>query len=408
MLDNPSKNIWEIESQFKCPIVGAMLTVEKHKQILKKCGYDVNKMKPYEFHQQLMSRLHGRNNVSVKVNNFIRSQAAKHMKKIDGLEEKQIRILWKEQLENGHAGPMMYAIIAHKSTGSELLQDIYGEIHMQAHANMKEIFNVRKKGLIMNEALAMEKKKVISKNQKIKILMDAKKADARKNSLLEAENRSLVQLVSRIKNTQEKVNHGKSLSSHEQKIADLNAKLLSSENQLRIKERGKRALQIQLFESKDENRFLKEGFQALSENFASLPPLNCTEGSNCSDCFGESCPQYQLCAKRVFMIGGITKMKSFYKDIVENAGGKFDYHDGYLKNGHTNLEARVKRCDVVLCPVNCNSHNACLKVKKFCNRYQKPLKFLGSSSLSAVSRAIFLPQDRSGIGLDTQSVQPSH
>ena len=135
-------NIWEIESQFKCPIVGAMLTTEKHKQILEKCGYAISRLKPYEYHQLIMSKLHAQNNVSTKVNNFIRNQAAKQMKKIAGIGEEQIRTLWAQHLEQGHAGPMMYAIISHQDTGPELLLDIIGEVHMQAHANMNEIFKI--------------------------------------------------------------------------------------------------------------------------------------------------------------------------------------------------------------------------------------------------------------------------
>lgn len=394
-------NIWEIEPQFKCPIVGAMLTVEKHKQILEKCGYAVSRSKPYEFHQLIMSKLHEQNNVSTKVNNFIRNQAAKQMKKIAGLGEEQIRTLWAQNLKKNHAGPMMYAIISHEDTGPELLLDIIGEVHMQAHANMNEIFTVRKQQLLMADALSAEKKKSASKIQDIRILMTAKKSDARIISQLRSENRSLSRQVSETKTTPQII------QTYEREIADLKDLLFQGENQLREKEREKRALQIQLFESKDENKFLKEGLLALSEN----SPLSLPK--DCSNCSPENCPQYQLCAQRVFMIGGITKMKSFYKDMVENAGGKFDYHDGYLKSGHANLEARVKRCDVVLCPVNCNSHNACLAVKKLCNRYQKPLKILNSSSLSAVSQAIFLSQDRSAHNLsggviETQTMRSSN
>jgi len=59
MPDKLSKfmNIWEVEPHFKCPVVGAILSVEKHKTILKKCGYDVKKLKPYEYHQQIMAKL---------------------------------------------------------------------------------------------------------------------------------------------------------------------------------------------------------------------------------------------------------------------------------------------------------------------------------------------------------------
>ena len=60
-----------------------------------------------------------------------------------------------------------------------------------------------------------------------------------------------------------------------------------------------------------------------------------------------------------------------------------------MKNSSDNMEARVKRCDIVICPVNCNSHNACLMVKKLCYRYNKPLKILNSSSLSAVTQVLF-------------------
>ena len=64
-------------------------------------------------------------------------------------------------------------------------------------------------------------------------------------------------------------------------------------------------------------------------------------------------------------------------------------HNGYMKNSSDNMEARVKRCDMVICPVNCNSHNACLMVKRLCYRYNKPLKILNSSSLSAVTQVLF-------------------
>lgn len=64
-----------------------------------------------------------------------------------------------------------------------------------------------------------------------------------------------------------------------------------------------------------------------------------------------------------------------------------------IKNENTanNIEAMIKRSDVVICPVNCNSHNACYQVKRLCNRHNKTLKILNSSSLSAVKSALFDP-----------------
>ena len=107
------------------------------------------------------------NNVSVKVNNFIRSQARSRMLQIAGLKDDEVRVLWKQQLEAGNVGPMMYAVISREDTGVELLCDIHGEVHMLAHANMTGIFDVRQKLIKMEEILGCVKKKLAWKPRPI-------------------------------------------------------------------------------------------------------------------------------------------------------------------------------------------------------------------------------------------------
>jgi hypothetical protein len=74
--------------------------------------------------------------------------------------------------------------------------------------------------------------------------------------------------------------------------------------------------------------------------------------------------------------------------LVAAAGGELDYHDGYLRQSNDNLQARIGRSDLVICPVNCNSHNACKRVKGICKRLKKPLQMLPSASLSAITAAL--------------------
>jgi hypothetical protein len=99
----------------------------------------------------------------------------------------------------------------------------------------------------------------------------------------------------------------------------------------------------------------------------------------------EDCPLFDLCGKRILIVGGITKIKTFYRRAIEKKGAVFEYHDGWGKHG---LEGLVRRSDMVLCPVNCNSHNACLSVKKLCKKYCKRVQMLPSSSSSAISQAL--------------------
>lgn len=90
-------------------------------------------------------------------------------------------------------------------------------------------------------------------------------------------------------------------------------------------------------------------------------------------------------SKRILIVGGLTKLKAMYRKIVESNGGIFDYHSGRIRSGKNNLEARVKRSDLVICPVNHNSHTACLKVKQFCNKHSKDMHMIPGSSLTAIS-----------------------
>ncbi len=392
-------NIWEIERNFKCPVIGAILSVDKHKDILKKCGWDVSNLKPYEYHSYLMGCMGDENAVSIKTNNYIRHQASNYMKQIAALykkkNEKGVRSLWNDCSARGIIGPVMYAIVAHKDTGVELLQDIHGEVHMLSHANMTEVFNIRRRLEAADQTLEREKNKSSDKSKKIRSLVSQLKQAGKENDSLARENIRLKKKLDELE-TQTVVQQP-SNPDLTQDIERLEQALNYQKEQTLRAERERKQLEIQLFSAGNENAMLKEEFEQLSSLFATetndIPtcptsPNACPVTGACPD---KECPRRRLCAKRIFMIGGITKMKSYYRQIVEKAGGEFDYHDGYLRSSSEDLAAKVRRCDVVVCPVSCNSHNACLKVKHLCTRYNKELKILNSASLSAVTQALIVP-----------------
>ncbi|MCG8568040.1 MAG: DUF2325 domain-containing protein [Desulfobacterales bacterium] len=397
-------DIWDVEQHFKCPVIGAVLSETKHRNILKKCGYDVRKMKPYEYHRCIMEKLDGPNNVSIKVNNYLLNQARKYMAAIDGLEESKVRAMWAAHLKEGNVGPLLFAIVACRDTGPEMLCDVSGEVHMLAHANMTGILDVRKELQQLKETRTREDKKSKEKTQTIKSLVKTRKSQDDAVSRLEARNRALELEVQELRAQLPDGENGAPMEDLKEKVATLQALLQDAEGENRRQAREQKALEIELFSLRNKNRLLDKELNEFVDNFsraaqtmdyfpakAALQSSDQCRECGCKEC--EGCPGPQLCAKRIFMIGGITKMKAHYKEIVENAGGSFEYHDGYMKNTNANLEAKVRRSDLVICPVNCNSHTACLKVKKLCNQYDTELKMLHNSSLAALTRAVFHPED---------------
>ena len=47
-----------------------------------------------------------------------------------------------------------------------------------------------------------------------------------------------------------------------------------------------------------------------------------------------------------------------------------------------------RRADIILCPVNCNSHGACVKVKNLAKKHHKTFYMLPNGSLSTISRLL--------------------
>ena len=132
--------------------------------------------------------------------------------------------------------------------------------------------------------------------------------------------------------------------------ASLAARLETALTTVATLETENRRLASQLDAQCEQNRRVCEQTRAIIGEMASL--------NHCDS----SCPAYDLCRKRILIVGGITRMETIYRELIESRGGCFDYHDGYVKKGSRELENRFKRADVVLCPVNCNSHAACSMV----------------------------------------------
>ncbi|PID27831.1 MAG: hypothetical protein CSB55_07220 [Candidatus Cloacimonadota bacterium] len=106
-----------------------------------------------------------------------------------------------------------------------------------------------------------------------------------------------------------------------------------------------------------------------------------SEEAECAECEidCENCPH------NVLMVGGPERMKESYRRVINDLGGKFEYHAGHHKGEVNNLERLVNWADIVLCPVNINSHFACKTVKNLCKKKNTAYRMLSSCGISSVA-----------------------
>lgn len=376
------KSIWEVEQSYRCPLIGSCFDENEHKRILKKAGYQIKGMKLHEVHGYIMRNLHDENRISLKVEHYLRRKFRDLILTFGQLDQEKFRQQWNHSLQTGEFGGLFYIACIRRDLSESLLEDIFGDVHMLSHAAVN--------------AVSLNKKQVSqlsAQNNDLKKRLDEQK---RKNRELRKENDSLqrnldeaMKLLESYKAEQSmdkgftEVANGTTIENvHQDELSDLRLENQKLTKDLETYKRVENSLN-QLLEEKDAlNNHLKADIEDLISHFSRFPEM---EGNPEI----ESIPEQDLESKRVLIVGGMSKIKHLYQHVVEMNGGEFEYHDGSLTNGRKGLDAKVLRSDLIICPINCNSHNACNRVKKLCRKHKKPLKMLSNASVSSISTALF-------------------
>lgn len=381
--DNEALRFWEIEYFYKCPVIGTCLDINEQKQILKKAGMSFKKKSHFEIHETLVGSSESENHVSRKTDCLLKRKFKREITAFFELEEDKFMRLWKARFKDGQIEGIFWVAAIRPDLSKEARKDIFGDIHMEMHLSASRNKKVRQRlahqqdeNRRMTHMLEEEttiRRDLKKQNKKLeKELSDSYKT----YGFLEKKNQELEQELSELR-------EHSMIALLQAENQQLKANLRKSQGEIKLYKQRFDALQdqnAQLFAKLQKQRDLNGHLRSEMERTA-------TQVLALDQC-DETCPSFDLCQKRILVVGGITKMEAFYRQLIEGNGGIFDYHDGYMKGGIKALETRVKRADMVLCPTNCNSHTACLVVKKLGKKHNKPVRMLASSSLSSISQTL--------------------
>jgi hypothetical protein len=99
-------------------------------------------------------------------------------------------------------------------------------------------------------------------------------------------------------------------------------------------------------------------------------------------------PTVDVAGQCVLYVGGRQSLVPHIRSAIERRQGRLLHHDGGLEQAPKMLENLVTQADMVFCPLDCVSHSACLRVKKLCQRLDKPFLLLRSSGASSLVRVL--------------------
>ncbi|MCD4669218.1 MAG: DUF2325 domain-containing protein, partial [Actinomycetia bacterium] len=364
----------EIREYLRCPVVGTCMSMFEQKKILKKARYDITGLDEYEMHVILVNSGRSDNPLARRIQRHLDRKFSCQIKDFGLCSEDTFHRYWREGVRSGDLDWLLWVAATNPNLTDSTACGVFGDWHMHMHNQGRlagdrlcqiDRLNCRIKEL--REKLKTARKQAGDYGKERTAAWESLVVLEDRIRTLEKENETLGNTLEMGRSTEEKA----SLRKRFEKSDRQSRKLAASLDDVK-KERNR--LHEELKESRETNRL------AISEIENLLREINLGE----IDC--EKCPNRNLCEKKILLVGGITKLEAVYRSLVNGVGGKFKYHDGRPKGGGRSLHDKIGWADVILCPVDVNSHGAALGVKKICRKLDKPYFILRKSSVSSVSR----------------------
>lgn len=386
------RKLWELQRRFHCSIIGTCTTLEELRQIVSRCGI-VMQATPgdYELHgafvnmadtaclasrqvQKLLDRRHQR---EIRIYTKVRS-------------EPELTQLWETHLAEGQVAGAYWALMTHPFVSVELAAHAHGEIHMLSHRTAAGHSDTLKRTAALERRCAeLEEQLATATARSARQLAERdttlRKLNARLIEAMDAE-RQLQFAEHRIR----RLEGSGEFQQVRKSIRELNQQL---DDALRRTERAdtqnaRLTEELQLLG--EETRSLRGRTQRQEENIRVLE----SELKQALNSEGEEplcpadCGNLDLGGQCVLYVGGRSSQCAHFRTLVERHNGRFLHHDGGREDSSLRLGSVLPRADAILCPVDCVSHEAYHRIKRFSEQHTKRLVLMPRASLSAFTRGL--------------------
>ena len=391
----PRRKLWELDGGIHCAVIGTCLTLRELRQMLRKVSIKISPdASDYDIHRAFVgvSRHSGK---AARLINKQLDQKYRHLiREIGRMEHPgELERCWEQALRSGEVDGAFWALLTDLRTTPELIERIYGDIHMLSHLSgasvridLQELKRTKRR-LEDLEVAKSESERSFRRQLKQREI-DTMALEERIREL-EAE---LVQRTERLDQLSRQFDSGgiEQLNALNQdllsQLTGVLQRLATSQQECdkwkRLAARSTdRSLKLegQLAEARSEREALEKVLQ---------PLLDHAPETDTGECLGAACEHQDLCGRCILYVGGRAKQYAHFRDLVERSNGQFIHHDGGREDNPKRLGSILSKADAVLCPLDCVSHDAVNRLKRLCETNAKRLVLIPRSSLASFARGL--------------------
>lgn len=365
---NTQKRIRDISSCYHCSIIGTCLTLSEARELLEKAtDSDLSECSDYILHGLAVNKAGEMSRFSNRLNEKLNAKyrtdvyRCQKMKTVHSLEQ-----YWIDSYAGGNIAGPYWAIFSHSESTSELLNRVFGDVHMLSHLTGSS-------ERISRAELIRKDQQIAELESQIQAYKDKISESSFEKRELQKVNRNMLKQLNSIRRSTpaETSGCGYAIPAME------NEKL---KKKLSVLETRNESLGQRVFALMEELNCSREFNDVMSRFRISETPLFCGGGG------GQELP-VNLGDKKVLLVGGRSSMVPHCKAFVETMNGRFFHHDGGREQSRTVLQKLAKSADIVICALDCVSHDASRCVKRMCGEEQQVI-MMKNSGLSTFAREI--------------------
>jgi Uncharacterized protein conserved in bacteria (DUF2325) len=370
-LSKPAKSrrkLWEIPSHLHCSVIGTCLSMDDLRKLTRKGGMRISDdATDYCVHSYFVREAGSDSKLARLLHKMLDDKHAVDIRRFSAVaaDAAAIEALWEKAMENGRVAGAYWAVLSLRCAPSELVTSVYGQVHMLSH-----VLGGYNRNAI--QRLATAEKQVADLTRQRDAALSAKL------ELERAKEKRICELEAELCRLRASGNVTVT-PAYPREMITLKSRLARAEQRVAAERERRRVAEARL-ERLDLLDTTISPDQAIAAVDTPAPSRQTT---------------VDVAGQCVLYVGGRQALVPHIRSAIERRQGRLLHHDGGLEQAPKMLETLVTQADMVFCPLDCVSHSACLRVKKLCQRLDKPFLLLRSSGASSLVRA--LRSDEAGV-----------
>jgi hypothetical protein len=374
------RRLADIPARFHCSLIGTCLTTAEVRSLARRAGVARHTSgADFELHAALVHSV-DRDRTARVLQRHLDGKFAGEIRRFgNAADEPALAALWRESLEGGDLAGGYWALLSHPLAGERLLDEAHGQVHMLSHVAATRIRAMRRELEAAREGLQAKNALLNQAWQKQSEQDDVIRQLRDRLAVSQREARDNIALRARLQRFEKGETFATLRDERNRLAADLERSEAGQRHWLgqldaaRIRiDRLSRALTA----SERSRRELERMLSRRTMDTVADPLAHGRDEA------------VDLAGRCVAYIGGRERLFPRLRAFTEDRNGRFVYHDGGLEDGRARLADVLEGADMVLCPLDCVSHDACERLKRHCRERGKPFVLLRSASLSAFAAGL--------------------